>query len=356
MPHKTPELEVSPSVIKWARITAGYSSQDVGDHLGVSGELVEEWEKSPHQVQLRVTQLENLAHFFRRPLAAFLMTDPPVELAPPTDFRRVVGQPRPFSPNLRLAIRRTRRLQSIAHDLLEKANLSTSSDIPAFTLVDKPELAGVELRKTVGTSAQEQLDWDSEWVALRHWRHVLEARTILVLQSDFEREEAQGFSASGTNPYAIVLSSRDYPSARCFTLFHELGHLSLRQEGICITEFAHKEHQNKIADTEDWCHRFAEAFLVDENVLLSKSETKSVIQMNSGYEIELTRLASHFKVSRAVILFRLWHFFFFDTYFFAGFLLLSLLFLFCLFFLCLFSIFILYFIIYLILVLNFILR
>ena len=307
MPYKSPELEVNPSVLEWARTTAGYSSQDVGERLGVSAETVEGWGISRRQVSLRATQLEDLAHFFRRPLAAFLLNAPPVEPAPPMDFRRVAGQPRPFSPSLRLAIRRTRRLQNIARELLENANLPTDSEIPTFTLDDVPELAGAELRKSVGTSIQEQLDWKSEWVALRHWRNILETRNILVFQSDFEREEAQGFSASDTNPYAIVLSSGDHPSARCFTLFHELGHLTLRQEGICVTEFARHGHRNMIAKTEDWCHRFAEAFLVDGKVLLSMSDTRSVIQMDDGYEYGLKRLASRFKVSRAVILFRLWH-------------------------------------------------
>ena len=75
--------------------------------------------------------------------------------------------------------------------------------------------------------------------------HNLETHNILVFQGDFEREEAQGFSISSQQPYAIILSSGDYPNARSFTLFHELGHLLL-SEGclsyrICQTR---SEHQN----------------------------------------------------------------------------------------------------------------
>ena len=144
-------------------------------------------------------------------------------------------------------------------------------------------------------------------MALRHWRQALEARNILVFQGDFNREEAQGFSISDEHPYAIILTSEDHPNARCFTLFHELGHLLLRDGGICITERGYPSGKTKISRTEDWCHRFAESFLVDDDILHSKEETHSIIRMDPGYEDGLRKLALQFKVSRAVILFRLWH-------------------------------------------------
>ena len=80
MPYKTPELTISPTVLEWARKTAGYAQEDIAGRLGVSRELVEIWEKGSAQVPLRVTQLEDLAHFLKRPLATFLLADPPQNL------------------------------------------------------------------------------------------------------------------------------------------------------------------------------------------------------------------------------------------------------------------------------------
>jgi Zn-dependent peptidase ImmA (M78 family) len=80
-------------------------------------------------------------------------------------------------------------------------------------------------------------------------------------QGDFTRDEAQGFSISDEQPFIIILSIEDHPHARNFTLFHELGHLLLRDPGICKTEPIHSLRKTSITKTEDWCHRFAESFL-----------------------------------------------------------------------------------------------
>ena len=307
MPYKTPELAVNPSVLEWARKTAGFTSDDIAKRLSVSKEQVELWEKGSQEVPLRVTQLEDLAHFLRRPLAAFLLDKPPIEPEPPRDFRRVGGESGPLSPSLKLVIRRARRLQRIAHEVMENMGIAMTSQIPSAKLQDKPEMVGRRLRKSFNVTTQEQFKWRSPSMALNHWRETLEARNILVFQGDFEREEAQGFSISDEHPYAIILSSKDYPNARSFTLLHELGHLLLREGGVCLTEIVYPSRETKITKTENWCHRFAEAFLIDEDILHSKEETEYIIKMTSGYEDKLQKLASQFKVSREVILFKLWH-------------------------------------------------
>ena len=107
-------------------------------------------------VPLRVTQLEDLAHFLKRPLAAFLLTKPPIEPNPPRDFRRASGRSGPLSPALRLVIRRTRRLQRIAHEVMENLGINATSQIPKANPNDNPELVGKELRKLFGISTKER--------------------------------------------------------------------------------------------------------------------------------------------------------------------------------------------------------
>jgi Zn-dependent peptidase ImmA (M78 family)/DNA-binding XRE family transcriptional regulator len=307
MPYKTPELTISPAVLEWARKTAGYDQEDIAKRLGISREIIEIWEKGSAEVPLRVTQLENLAHFLKRPLATFLLADPPPEPTLPHDFRRAAGKPGPFSPEFRLALRRARRLKAVAGELMDNMEIPKASKVPTERLSDNPSTVGKKLREEFSISTNEQLEWSNPWMALRCWRQALESRNILVFQGDFSRQEAQGFSLSDDYPYAIILASEDHPYARSFTLFHELGHLLLREGGICITDLAYPTGDSAITRTEDWCHRFAESFLIDEGSLYSKEETQSIIGMKSGYEHELSKLASQFKVSRAVILFRLWH-------------------------------------------------
>ena len=73
MPRKTPQIAVSPSVLEWARKTAGFSYDDVAHRLAVSTEQVAIWGTASEPVQLRVRQLEDLAHYFKRPMAALLL-------------------------------------------------------------------------------------------------------------------------------------------------------------------------------------------------------------------------------------------------------------------------------------------
>ncbi len=145
MPYKTPELAVSSSVVKWAISTAGYNPYDVAERLDISRELIQAWEKEEH-IHFRVAQLEDLAHFLKRPLATFLLEKPPLEPAPPKDFRRAAGKSRPLSPDLRVVIRRSRRLQRVASELMESMGMSITSEIPTAELRDEPKLVGKELR------------------------------------------------------------------------------------------------------------------------------------------------------------------------------------------------------------------
>jgi len=236
-----------------------------------------------------------------------LLEQPPREPPPPTDFRRVPPQQKTFSPNLRLAIRRARRLQRVAGEMSENLGLGDSSDIQRATRSEDPEEVGKRQRQSFRVGVDEQRDWKDPLVAFREWRSRIEARNILVFQVDVPRDETQGFSLSVSRPYAIVVSSKDAASARCFTLFHELGHLLLREEGICRLENGSLAQGDDATDAEDWCNRFAEAFLVDADALQSRPETKAMRNQHPGNEQDLRKLASFFHVSQHVLLFRMWH-------------------------------------------------
>lgn len=307
MAHKATETTVTPAVLEWVRNTSGYSHNDVARHLDVSPELVLSWEKESAPVTLRISQLENMANYYKRPLATLLLSAPPYEPEPPKDFRRAFQPLTSYSPELRLAIRRARRLQRIAREIMETMGLSIQSRIAEVNLEQAPEVVAKAQREALGIDNKEQLGWYDQWQAYRRWRGALESLNILVFQSDFSRDEAQGFSLSDSHPYVVMISAKDSPTARCFTLFHEFAHLLLREGGICITEIAHHQISGNLAMTEDWCHRFAEAFLIDDDIIRSSEETLAIIKCEPNYEQELKNLAFKFKVSQSVVLFRLWH-------------------------------------------------
>ena len=105
----------------------------------------------------------------------------------------------------------------------------------------------------------------------------------------------------------IVLSAKDPPTARCFTLWHEFGHLLLRDVGLCIIDDPSDRSLRSDRAVEDCCHRFAEAVLVDRSLLRSQQQTAMVENLQSGHEAALRSLANYFKVSQHVVLFRMLH-------------------------------------------------
>jgi Zn-dependent peptidase ImmA (M78 family) len=192
---------------------------------------------------------------------------------------------------------------------MEAMEQPLTSDIPQVNAQASAESVAREQRAALGITVEDQLGWRTWSEAFRRWRDALEARRILVFQGDFPREEAQGFSLSDSEPYSIVVTQKkEEPfTARCFTLFHEYAHLLLREGGVCLTAEVPPSHGNSVARTEYWCQRFAEAFLVDADVLRDRPETGAILKGDTGYEQSLKQLASAFKVSQYVVLFRLWH-------------------------------------------------
>ncbi|MFA5077954.1 MAG: ImmA/IrrE family metallo-endopeptidase [Dehalococcoidia bacterium] len=307
MPRKTPVVAVNPTVLEWARRASGFSQNDVARHLGLTSSQITMWNTNVPHVYLRVRQLQELADYFKRPLASLLLEKPPADLKLPHDYRRARAEYSALSPDLMLSIRRARRYQRIARELMDSAELSVTPMIPKVSINQKPEDVAYKQRKIFGINEREQFGWRDSRVAYRRWREMLETHNILVFQNDFLRDEAQGFSLSDNLPYVIMVSYKDSVNARCFTLFHELAHLLLNEGGLCITETAYAHRHDHSSDIENWCNRFAESFLVSESSLITRLETSAIINKEPGYEYSLRRLALVYKVSQSVILFRLWH-------------------------------------------------
>src|SRR2546425_12978582 len=123
MQRNTIEVNVSPSVLRWLRESAGLAVEDVARRLGTSEAAVEAWESGNRRPTLRT--LEELSVFLKRPLAVFLLPQRPSEPPLPTDFRSVPGKEKlPMGRATRLAIREARRLQGVAGRLSGQCGLS----------------------------------------------------------------------------------------------------------------------------------------------------------------------------------------------------------------------------------------
>ena len=84
MPQTKPvKIQIKPEVIKWAISTSGWDESELISKLNISEAIYKDWLKG----NITIKQLEALADKLKRPLAVFLLPEPPVEDPLPKDYR-----------------------------------------------------------------------------------------------------------------------------------------------------------------------------------------------------------------------------------------------------------------------------
>ena len=298
MSSPSPEVDIKPAILKWARESSGWKIEDISKKLKVSAAKYEEWESTGRAI--KITHLEALVKHYKRSLAFFFLPAPPTEPKPPKDFRVIPGRKGKFETKTLVAIRRATFLQTVASELFDNLALSKEPQVEVASTDESPEAVGQRERKRLGVTVSEQLGWRDASVALRRWRDAVEAKSILVFSLSMPVDDARGFTLSEEHPWAIVINSSDAVRARAFTLFHEYGHLLLHRPGVCIPQREWLKHV-KLGEVERWCNAFAAALLLPRDALGELGWDVST-QVVEEYVAELSR---RFKVSEEVALRRL---------------------------------------------------
>lgn len=287
---------ITPEVLRKAREISGYSINTIANKVGESPDKVENWENGAELPPL--ARLKKLSNYYKRPLAYFFLPTPPRELPNPADFRSLPTQQKyPLSPSTKFIIRKARKYQKIASNLV--ANLDISLPILRKITEDSdPEIQANDLREDLGCTVDDQIEWTNESEAYKKWRELIENNNIMVLQFPIPLEEARGFTLLGTMFPTIVVSSKDSINGKIFTLFHEYAHLLFRDEGIySISDYSTRK--------ETFCNHFSGAFLVPKNEFLKMFDFDLRLFNSIDFDRYITSLAKKFKVSRYVVLRRL---------------------------------------------------
>jgi len=297
---KHERIKIEPEVFRWLRKSSGYTQEELSKKSRVSLNvlsLVEEGKKG-----LTFTQIKKLARIIKRPTTAFLLSKPPEELPLPRDFRRVFVEEieeGKFSKDTLLAIRRARRFQDTAGELMVPLGMTAEPRINKISLDDNPNPFKIAQKERINSHIQidEQCAWRDSYEAFKKWREFIESKNILVFQIKMPIDDARGFSLIKKEPYVIVINSSDSIEARIFTLFHEYAHILVDKAGICIPEAKVIRKDSFDFKVEWWCNSFAAEFLlplsyVREHHTLFEDTTK------------LGKLSRKLKISKSAILTR----------------------------------------------------
>ena len=295
-----PLIAVKPELLRWARESIGVKLEEAAHALGLTSADVEEWETKSSSI--RLTQLEKLSELYKRPLAAFLLPQPPKEPALPQDFRRFQDS-EALSPASRLAIRRARRLRTVAIELAESLDQKIDLRLPRISDTHDPEHAAAVGRKGLGIDIDSQLSWRDSRVAFARWRAAIENTGVLVFQLPLPIKELRGFSLSEKEYPVTAVSSKDSLNGRIFSLLHEYAHVLLRSGGLC--DMRDESVLPGGLQIEHFCNWFAGAFLVPREHFLGHVLVNGIKRDRRLDADALLKLANTYKVSQDVVLRRL---------------------------------------------------
>lgn len=296
---RSPKVSVAPEVLIWARRSIGYDVPDAAKRLAIAPGRLVEFEEGADDPS--VTQLRKMANVYGRPLAAFFLDAPPSDFDVMRDFRRVPGAERAWSPDLHKVFRRVEQQREVALDLLVDEGEEPEVSLPLIGPGTTAEDAAARVRVALGVTLREQASWRSPHESLNGWIAAAEALGILVMQaSAVDIAEMRGFSISHAPLPLLVLNGTDSPRGRVFTLCHELGHLALRDAGLCDLHDA-----PDASDVEVWCNEFAACLLMPRDDFLAEP----IVANGAGFEEwddqELELLSARYGVSQEAVLRRL---------------------------------------------------
>jgi Zn-dependent peptidase ImmA (M78 family) len=296
------KIKVNPAVLKYARYLSGYNFENVAKKTKIKQEQLEILEQE--EIEISIPRLEKLSSVYKMPLAFFLLKELPKDAILPSDFRIVyTSEQNNFSPDVMLAIRRARYIQSVFSDLLNKV---IKYAFRVISLTSDVEMSAQDFRKLLNISIQQQSQWSTPQIALRNWKSAVENLNILIVQQSLPKGEVSAFSLADKIPYVIVLNSKEHENRRIFSLFHEMGHILLHRSGICTPDDLSK-NSLEYKRIEKFCNQFAASLLVPYEQFVDDDIVKKLGKIEEEYwdNSDIRSLSNKFKVSQEVIYRRL---------------------------------------------------
>ena len=294
---KTPAL-ITPSVMKWARETAGMSEGDAAALLakrvakGITEETVQNWE-SGNGVPT-YPQLEKIAKEYRRPVIVFYFPKPPEEEPIEKKFRALPeARAKKLPPKIRFLVRRADVFRINLYELHAERNPI------AQKIFDNISISSPFDMKKVAADVRHYLDLPvtkigrNEREAFEKRRNRLEQHGISVFKEPFKEKEFSGFCLHDTQFPIIYINNSMSRSRQSFTLFHELAHILMKKGGV---DFRSNIIDTKLKNEELICNQFAGEVLVPEEDIMKHLPSNGMFDDKT-----IETLATRYMVSDEVI-------------------------------------------------------
>ena len=281
---------VNHDILKWARLRSGYSLEDVAKEFNKEKEAIEDWETGTNAPTY--IQLETLARKYERPVAVFFFPKPPEEesiMNQPMLRSSEIGK---LKPKIYSLYRQAFTRQLALVELYEKEDFDGDKIFDTIQVKRNKSpirLAG-DVREYLGISIDDQISWKDTQTALVKWRDEIQNKGIFVFKEAFNDDQVDGFCLTHDMFPVIYLNNTNVESRQIFTLFHELAHILLGNNGI-TSDLTFKNKKD-----EQFCNQFSSEFLVP-----SKHFNNHYASVEYSEKV-VREIANDYKVSLHVIL------------------------------------------------------
>lgn len=286
---------INPVLLLWSRQRAGLSRQAVAKGLAAKPDQVAAWETGESLPTFK--QAQHWATVTHVPFGFLFLPDPPEESLPLPDLRTMGGEvPARLSVDLLDVLRGVLQKQAWYLDYLKDQAQAALPFVGRYN-VDTP-LAKVvddirrELSVDFETGPKSGDDYFRQLVMAAERIGILVMRSGIVgnnTRRKLDVGEFRGFAICDPLAPVVFINSADAPTARLFTLLHEIAHIWIGSSGISNVLPSNPRRE------EAFCNAVAGEFLVPQ-----ANFTRLWRQLDD-WRANLPELAPKFHVSPLVI-------------------------------------------------------
>ena len=246
-------VPVKAAVFKSLRENRNYDISTLSQRSGLEETSLVGYDTQDSTIELAT--LEKIAKVYKKRWTIFLLQAPEVLKKHGNDNRSRHNKKEVLDVDLLNALDTAEYILETSAELGGNA----SKEIPQVNIdiAINPDGYAQRLREAMKVDDKKLHSQTDDFGALRFWKDVLTDYGLYISEMGWETESVRAFSIIKKDRTIVVLSTKENPQPRTFSLFHELCHVLMKQEGIC-------DRHEGADDIEALCNRFAAGFLMPE--------------------------------------------------------------------------------------------
>ena len=292
---------INPKLIAWAIDRSGISNQQLKKSLNASEGLVASWKQG--KAQMSFSKAIKLAETLRIPFGYLFLETPPELTVPLPDFRKLtdadIKEP---SMDLLEVLNSTMSQQEWYREYRLDNGAEPLKFVSSYTIRSEVKTVAADINNQLGMNNGTRSSANSWSDYLTKLTRKAESIGIMVMRSGvvgnntkrpLSLKEFQGFAITDKIAPVVFINSKDFDSAKIFTLIHEIAHIWVGKSGISLVDEVQTSERH--SDVETFCNSVAAEALVPKEEFLH-------FWKNNNHIEQVQTLARKFFVSSLVIL------------------------------------------------------